>query len=303
MHRFHLTTTLLALLLPISAIARTAALQKLIENMLKDRQAEVGVAVIIDGRDTIAINNDRKYPMASVMKFHQALAVADYLQRRGLPVDTMIHVGMEEMRPETWSPMRDDYPDGEVGLTIRELLAYTLGQSDNNACDVLYDRTGGPAATDRYIRSLGIDGFAISYTEADMHEDPSRSAGNWTTPLAAAQLMERFAAIRDERHGIFDYIFRIMADCRTGTDRLPKPLQGSGATVAHKTGTDFSTAEGHPAGINDLGLIVLPDGRHYSIAVFIKESKEDMAATEGIIAAVSDIVYHYLISKHQTTWK
>ena len=176
MKKMRKTFLILLVLIPLGSVAQS--LQRQIENIIAGRDAEVGVAVIISGRDIVTVNNERRYPMMSVMKFHQSLYVADWLSRRGLPVDTMIHVGLEEMRPGTWSPMRDEYPDGEVGLTVAELLRYTLQQSDNNACDVLFDRTGGPAATDRYMRSLGIDGFSISATEDDMHTDVSRCMDN-----------------------------------------------------------------------------------------------------------------------------
>lgn len=293
MHRFNLLTTILLALLPLSSIAQSSRLQQQIVSLLREHRAEVGVAVITGG-DTVTVNNDTHYPMASVMKFYQALAVADWLDGNGLPLDTMIHVGLEEMRPDTWSPMRDEYPDGEVGLTVRELLQYTLHQSDNNASDVLFDRAGGPVATDRYVRSLGISDFAVAATEAEMYDDHSRCAANWTSPLAAARLIDRFFYLKNERHGTFDAVWQIMTGCLTGAERLPLPLRDTRSVIAHKTGTGFTTAAGQPTAINDLGLVVLPDGRHYAIAVFVKESQENLAATESIIAAVSKVVYKYV---------
>ena len=293
MKKMRKTFLILLVLIPLGSVAQS--LQRQIENIIAGRDAEVGVAVIISGRDIVTVNNERRYPMMSVMKFHQSLYVADWLSRRGLAVDTMIHVGLEEMRPGTWSPMRDEYPDGEVGLTVAELLRYTLQQSDNNACDVLFDRTGGPAATDRYMRSLGIDGFSISATEDDMHTDVSRCMDNYTTPLAAAQLVERFVAMRDSRHGVLDYIWEMMTQCATGTGRLPAPFKGIPAVIAHKTGTGDRDSRGKLIGINDVGHVILPDGRHYSIAVFVNESSGDMASTEKIIADISGVVYEYVV--------
>lgn len=51
-----------------------------IRHIIKDKKATIGVALILDGEDTLAVNNAEKYPMMSVYKFHQALAVCDYLQ-------------------------------------------------------------------------------------------------------------------------------------------------------------------------------------------------------------------------------
>lgn len=59
-----------------------------IRHIIKDKKATIGVALILDGEDTLAINNAEKYPMMSVYKFHQALAVCDYLQKRHIPLST-----------------------------------------------------------------------------------------------------------------------------------------------------------------------------------------------------------------------
>lgn len=46
----------------------------------------------------------------SVFKFHQALAVADYLDRNGLTPDTEIFIPEEELVPDTYSPLRRNFP-------------------------------------------------------------------------------------------------------------------------------------------------------------------------------------------------
>jgi len=74
------TFLILLVLIPLGSVAQS--LQRQIENIIAGRDAEVGVAVIISGRDIVTVNNERRYPMMSVMKFHQSLYVADWLSRR-----------------------------------------------------------------------------------------------------------------------------------------------------------------------------------------------------------------------------
>jgi beta-lactamase class A len=47
------------------------------------------------------------------------------------------------------------------------------------------------------------------------------------------------------------------------------------------------------AGDNDMGFVRLPDGSRYSIAVFVKDSKEDDKTNAALIAAISQKVYEY----------
>ena len=56
--------------------------------------AKVGVAVMVNNTDTLTVNNSDKYPMMSVFKFHQALAVCHFLQMKGIPYVTDFRKGI-----------------------------------------------------------------------------------------------------------------------------------------------------------------------------------------------------------------
>ena len=85
-----------------------------------------------------------------------------------------------------------------------------------------------------------------------------------------------------------------MTGCNTGPERLPKPLAATGAVIGHKTGSGDRNSTGALIGTNDIGFVQLPDGQHYTIAVFVKDSQESLQETERIIAEASDIVYRYM---------
>ena len=272
---------------------RSVSLETQLKEAIKDNKAEIGIAVIIDEKDTVTVNNDIHYPLMSVFKFHQALALADYMAKRNQSLDTLLRIEKSDLKPDTYSPLRDKYPQGGIEMSIADLLRYTLQQSDNNACDILFDYQGGPDAVNRYIHSLGIRDCAIVGTETAMHEDLDLCYQNWSTPLAAAELMEIF-----RREPLFaqeykDFIYQTMVECKTGQDRLVAPLADKGVVIGHKTGTGDLNAKGQQIGCNDIGFVLLPDGRTYSIAVFVKDSEESFAENSKIIADISRIVYEY----------
>lgn len=105
------------------------------------------------------------------MKYPQALAVLNYLHQHNQPLSTKIFIPKEALLDDTYSPLRDKYSEGNIYMPIDQLLDYTIQKSDNNACDILFNYTGGVLYTDSYIRSLGINNFSISKTEDDMHKD------------------------------------------------------------------------------------------------------------------------------------
>ena len=273
------------------------SLKQELDGRIKDCRAQVGIALVLDGKDTLTFHNEVAYPLMSVYKLHQALAVGKYLHERGETPEKRIPIGKEDLKPDTYSPLRDKYPDGNVSLSVRELLEYTLQWSDNNACDILFAHTGGTVGTDRYIHSLGLKEVEILYTEDEMHQDLDKCYGNWSSPLEMARLLEMLFTVDLKMEDFQPLIRQILSTCRTGLNRLPKPLEGTEAQIAHKTGTGDRNAAGALIGINDAGVVFLPDGRRYTLVVFVKDSLESMEETEQIIADVSEIVYRYVTGK------
>ena len=53
---------------------------------------EVGVALIVNNTDTIVVNNRSVYPMMSVFKLHQGLAICDDFDRRGISLDSLVTI-------------------------------------------------------------------------------------------------------------------------------------------------------------------------------------------------------------------
>ena len=282
-------------LVPTLLFARQTQLETQLKEAIKGKKAEIGIAVIIDGKDTITVNNDIHYPLMSVFKFHQALALADYMGKQKQSLETRLPIKKSDLKPDTYSPLRDKYPQGEIEMSIADLLKYTLQQSDNNACDILFDYQGGPDAVNKYIHSLGIRECAIAGTETAMHEDLNLCYENWTTPLAAAELVEILRKKPLFPNVYKDFIFQTMVECQTGQDRLVAPLLDKKVTVGHKTGTGDLNAKGQQIGCNDIGFVLLPGGRTYSIAVFVKNSEENNQANSKIIANISRIVYEYVM--------
>lgn len=278
----------------VSIVANANSLNSLRDEILqciKKYDAKVGVAVIVNDTDTLTVNNCDKYPMMSVFKFHQALAVCHHLQKKGMPLDSVINISKKELRENTYSPLRDRFPEGNIRISLSELMEYTLQLSDNNACDILFNRILSIKDTDRYIRSLGIDDFSIEIDENDMHENLANCYRNWTTPMAAVRLINLFLDGDAVSGEYYDFIKRTMTECTTGICRLPYPLKNTGAVIGHKTGTGDKNSDGRYIGINDIGFIDLPDGDRYLIAVFVKDSAEGYETTERIIAEISSIVY------------
>lgn len=291
----HLITSLLCLaaLVPVKAAnVDKDRLSAAIERYAAGKDARIGVAVIIEGKDTVSFNGNSDFPMMSVFKFPQALAVAGFCGRQDLGLSDSISIKAGEIQENTWSPMREKYGVRDIRLPLREILEYSVAESDNNACDILFRIIGGPLAADSLMKSYGFNDISILYTESDMHADTGLCYKNSATPIEMARLFDRFyrSGMCNESP-VHAAVGSIMTSCRTGVNRLPAPLKNTGAVIGHKTGTGDIDSQGRIMAINDAGYVFLPDGTGYAITVFVSQSALDMTDTERIIADIYEIVY------------
>ena len=201
----------------------TENLRRDLEKAVEGVDARVGIAVLSPSGESAAVNGGEDFPMMSVFKLHQALAVCDRLHDNGRSLNETVDIKAEDMALETYSPLKDRYPNGGITLSVAELTEYTLKKSDNIACDILFDRIVSPEETDAFIcEKAGIDGVKIRYNEAEMQADPMRAYENSTTPTEAVRLTERLwkNEILPEEQTVF--IKKLMIECETGAD-TPAP--------------------------------------------------------------------------------
>ena len=216
------------------------------------------------------------FAMHCVMKFPQALYVADYLHKKGLTLNDSILVHKDSLDAATWSPMLSRF-EGTRYFTFAELIEWSLKQSDNNACDLLFASCGKPEAVEKYIHSLGFKDIHVRLTEKEMKKSPHRAAENSSTPKEMTRLLEWFYRHRND-NGYLSFIWNAMADCHTGQQRIAAVLPKDGKLI-HKTGSGFSSSDG-TQDRNDVGIVLLPDGSHLSIAIFLQKSKEEKEVAE-----------------------
>ncbi len=273
--------------------AYVSSLQKELSEYVEDKDAAIGIAVIIDRKDTVEVNGNEVFPMLSVYKFPIAVALGDYLRSCDKIVLDPLTITQSDLNPDIYSPMREKYEGKEsFQLTLDELLAYALQQSDNNASDILLGIMGGTDNTMLALKKLGIENVNVLSTEAEMYENNRLCYYNTSTPVAMTRLLDCFDHEYDDPYS--RKMKLLMETCATGANRLAKPLTGTNAVIGHKTGTGFTLPDGRLMAINDVGYVHLPNGRSYSIAVFIEDSGYDMPHTEEIIADISAIVYNHV---------
>ncbi|MEN7330712.1 VEB family extended-spectrum class A beta-lactamase [Pseudomonas aeruginosa] len=278
--------------------AQTDNLTLKIENVLKAKNARIGVAIFNSNeKDTLKINNDFHFPMQSVMKFPIALAVLSEIDKGNLSFEQKIEITPQDLLPKTWSPIKEEFPNGTT-LTIEQILNYTVSESDNIGCDILLKLIGGTDSVQKFLNANHFTDISIKANEEQMHKDWNTQYQNWATPTAMNKLLIDTYNNKNQllSKKSYDFIWKIMRETTTtGSNRLKGQLPKN-TIVAHKTGTS-GINNGIAAATNDVGVITLPNGQLIFISVFVAESKETSEINEKIISDIAKITWNYYLNK------
>ncbi len=297
MNKFVRSVAALAIFLtPFFVKAQDPLRDKIVE-LAKPAKGIVGVSVLgLEDRDTLNYNGNARLVMQSVMKFPIAMAVLHLVDSGLFTLDKTIHIKKKDL-PKTYSPLRDKYPDGDVDVSLRDLLTYMVSQSDNDACDILLKFLGGPDQVEYYIQNrLKVRGINIEASEADMAKQWEVQYTNWCKPRDMVKLIDVFYAGKALLPATKDFLYKIMTETTTGPNRI-RGLLPAGTVVAHKTGSSGTNDAGLSPATNDVGIITLPNGKHVAIAIFITNSTADEATRDAVISNIAKAVYDRQLEK------
>ena len=280
------------------SFAQKQDLKKQINAITNDKNATVAVSVT--GIDFPLHfenkNGEKKLPMLSVFKFHIALAVLNKVDQGKLKLDQPIFIKKADLLENTWSPIREKYPDGNIEMPLSELIKYTVAKSDNNGCDLLLRLIGGTETVQKFINNKGIKNFTIKADEAQMHKGYEFMYWNTTTTNGSNLLLMNFFDGKVLSKNSTSFLMKTMIETTTGTTKIVAQLP-KGTPVAHKTGSSGKDEKGLTIAENDIGIITLPNGKHYAISVFVSDSMETEETNTKMIADISKLVFDYFSRK------
>ena len=231
----------------------------------------------------------------SIFKFHIALATLNLVDKGKLSLKQKIFIKKEELHENTWSPIRDEYPNGNMYLTLDQLLRYTVSHSDNNGCDILLKLIGGTETVQLFINKQGIKDFTIKLNEREMQTWESFYI-NSTTPLATTEILEIFYKGQVLKKKTTKYLYQIMVDCSRGITWMKAGLP-EGTELAHRTGISDRNENNLRAAMNDVGIFKIPNGNHIILSVYLKNITEEREVTEKTIADIAKATWNYYTNK------
>lgn len=276
----------------VNAANPADSLRHAIAQYIQSKNTNIGVAIMsLEESDTLSINGHERYAMMSTCKFPQALALLHLVDEGEIDKNHRIHITPADMKQRTNSTLRKDHPQDEFDLSIQEALTYSIGQSDNVTSNSIFALEGGPAAVEAYVHSLGITEIGIATDYWNMKADSLHK--NWITPVAMVALLNKFYTEKILSNTNTAMLWKIMVAAPNGKNRIPGTLP-QGTIAGHKTGTSGRDGTTNATyAFNDIGIVQLPNGKHFAIAVFISQSTHSDDDNAKMIADITKMAWDY----------
>jgi beta-lactamase class A len=283
---------------PGSAFLPTS-LQQEVRAIAADAHGKVSVACSLPGSAVNCNLDPHAHPsVQSVFKLPLAVATIHLVEAGRFSLDQPIRfLPSGRILPQTYSPLQDQYPDGDADIPLRELLRIAVSLRDNVAADIVLRIIGGPKVVESYVRSIGVNGFHLEDGEHGLQRDVRTQYRNWFEPAGAVQLLRRISDNSPLTSEHTQMLLQWMKDTPRGLHQIKGELP-AGTAVMHKTGVSSSSG-GVTYVSNDIGLITLPDGRRSAIAIFLTDSSADQTARDAVIARIAKASYDASIQSSQ----
>lgn len=296
-------TLLAAFLAAAVAAAGSPALQARIAAKVQAFHGEMGVyAKDLDTGETIAVNADRRFPTASLIKVAVMAEVFRQMGEGRFAKTTPVTLRDDAKAGDETVPLNMLH-DGTV-LTVGDLLHFMIAYSDNTATNLLLELVGTPSV-DKLLDSYGLTKtrlyrptFRDGHADVLPEEEKEYGLGS-TTPREAATLMALIADGKVVSRAACDEMIALLAQ-QQDRAMIPRslPFGSEEILVANKTGWDEEKnpdAKGFRGDVRNDAAYVKTKKTRYVIAICARKIQDKSASVDNDTlrtgAEISRMVY------------
>ena len=258
--------------------ALLATFERQLAELEKASGGRLGVAFLDTGSGVRGGRRaDERFPMCSTFKLLLAGAVLARVDRHQEDLSRMVHFTREQM--VAYSPVTETRV-GDRGITVAELCAAAVTQSDNTAANLLLDSIGGPKGLTAFVRSIGDEVTRLDRREPELNEALPGDPRDTTTPAAMVSSLRKLVLGDALSEASRMQLTEWLVQNKTGDKRIRAGLP-AGWKVGDKTGT------GTRGTANDVAIF-WPAGRApVLLAVYLTGATVDADHQNDLIASVA----------------
>ena len=237
----------------------------------------LGAAILDTGTGRmIGHRAGERFPMCSTFKVLACGALLARVDADYETLDRRIRFTTADLVP--YSPITKDRAGGD-GMTLAEICAAALIDSDNTAGNLILASLGGPPAVTAFARLLGDPVTRLDRTETALNEATPGDPRDTTTPAAMAADLRALVLGLALSPRSRAYLTDRMVANTTGAAKLRAGVP-PGWRIGDKTGG------GDHGTVNDVAVLWPPGRAPLVAAVYITETAASFDASNAAIAAV-----------------
>ncbi|WP_333226130.1 serine hydrolase [Microcoleus sp. BR0-C5] len=232
--------------------------------------------VDLDTGSYLNFNGDTAFASASTIKVPILVAFFQAVDEGKVQLDQMLMLKSEHIVGGS-GDMQDQAPGKKYSAL--EVAQKMIVVSDNTATNMMIELLGGAEFLNQQFANWGLS------TTVLRNNLPDLEGTNTTSPKDLINIIAQIDRGNLVSVKSRDRILQIMRQTRNDS-LLPKGL-GEGSVIAHKTG-NIDTMLG------DAGMVDLPNGKRYLVAVMVKHPPETEKPAQTLIRDISRMSYRYL---------
>jgi len=232
--------------------------------------------VDLDTGSYLNFNGDTTFASASTIKVPILVAFFQAVEDGKVQLDQTLTLKSEHIVGGS-GDMQDDAPGKKYSAL--EVAKKMIVVSDNTATNMMIDLLGGAEVLNQQFTNWGLRATVIRNNLPDLE------GSNTTSPQDLINIIAQIDRGNLVSVKSRDRILQIMRQTKNDS-LLPRGL-GEGSVIAHKTG-NINTM------LADAGMVDLPNGKRYLVAVMVKHPPETEKPAQTLIRDISRMSYRYL---------
>jgi beta-lactamase class A len=242
----------------------------------------LGVAALDTGSSRrLGFRDSERFPMCSTFKVLLAGAVLARVDVGHETLNRRIPYGKTDLLE--YAPVTTTHV-AEGNLSVEDLCAAAVVQSDNTAANLLLNSLGGPQAVTSFARSLGDTTTRLDRTEPELNTAIPGDPRDTTTPSAMVGALKTLLLGKALSPASRSKLESWMVACTTGKAKLRAGIPADWM-VGDKTGS------GARGTMNDIAILrPPPDRAPILVAVYYTGSEASWAEREAVLAEIGRLV-------------
>lgn len=253
--------------------------QKQITKLETTSSGRIGIFAINTANNNILeYRADERFPLCSTSKLITVAAILKLSMKNQNLLQKKIFYDKHTLIAH--SPITAQHV--ATGMTIAELAAAAITESDNTAANLLMQQLGGPHAITLFARSIGNNSFRLDRWEPELNTAIPGDLRDTATPSSMAQSIKQLVLGKVLAPQQRTQLKTWLIETKTGDARIRAAVPKN-YIVADKTGS------GAYGTTNDVAIIWPPHAKPIIMAIYFTQKKQTAVSQDAVVAAAARI--------------